>query len=133
MTEIRVTPMREEQIQAVVDLALAQAARQRALDPRLGMTHTRRDLEAALSERQSSGQPLVAIDAAGRVRGYARPGVWELAETSSLHAFLSARNGVARHLALPDPKEADARTVAAALLAALSASWRGSGTTGDLV
>jgi GNAT superfamily N-acetyltransferase len=61
------------------------------------------------------------------------PGVWELAETSILLAFLSARNGVARHLALPDPKEADARAAAAALLVALSASWRGGGTTGDLV
>jgi GNAT superfamily N-acetyltransferase len=134
MTEIRVTPLREEQIQAAVDLALAQDARQRALDPRLGTVRTRGDLEAALAERLSIGEPpLVALDAAGHVRGYALPGVWELAETSILRAFLSARNGVARHLALPDPKEADARAAAAALLAALSASWRGSETTGDLV
>ena len=78
-------------------------------------------------------QPLVVLDANGRVRGYARAGVWELAETSMLRAFLSARNGVARVLALPNPAEADARAVAMALLAALSDGWRGSATTGDLI
>jgi GNAT superfamily N-acetyltransferase len=134
MNETLVTAMRKEQIHAVIDLSIAQATCQRTLDPRLRAIRAREELEAGFAELLSNGeQPLVALDARGRVRGYAWPGVWELAETSILRAFLSARNGVARNLVLPNPKDADAPVVAAALLAALSASWKGSSTTGDLV
>jgi GNAT superfamily N-acetyltransferase len=78
-------------------------------------------------------QHLVALDAKGRVRGYARAGVWELSQTSILRAFLSARNGVAADVALPDPAEEDAQAVAAALLIALAEYWNSNETTGDLI
>jgi GNAT superfamily N-acetyltransferase len=134
MTEIALTHMGDEHLQDVVALLLAQESRQRALDPRLGATRTPQQITAALAIQQSSGeQSLVALDANGRVCGYARPGVWELAETSILRAFLSAHNGVARLLALPDPVEEKAGASAMALLAALSNSWQGNGTTGDLI
>jgi GNAT superfamily N-acetyltransferase len=86
-----------------------------------------------MQRSRSDEQPLVALDARGRVRGYARSSVWELAEASMLRAFLSARSGVARHLALPDPTDEDAHAVAATLFSALSDSWRAHATTGDLV
>src|SRR2546425_11802730 len=103
MTEITVTHMDDEQLDDVVALIIAQESRQHARDPRLVAARTRQRITAALAIQRGSGeQPLVALDANGRVRGYARAGVWKLAETSILRAFLSAHNGVARVLALPD-------------------------------
>lgn len=134
MTEITVTHIGDEHLDDVVDLIAAQESRQHTLDPRLVAAHTQQQISAARALPHSRNkQPLIALDANGRVRGYARPSVWELRETSILRAFLSARNGVAQHLALPDPADEDAHAVAAALLTALSECWRGSGTTGDLV
>lgn len=134
MTEIAITHTGDEHLQDVVALLIAQESRQHALDPRLKATRIRQSIEAALAIQRGSGeQSLLALDASGRVRGYARAGVWELSETSILRAFLSARNGVARVLALPDPADEDARAVATALLAALSDSWWGNSTTGDLI
>lgn len=134
MTEILVTHLHDEHLDDVLTLLVAQRSRQSAVDHRLVATHTRQQMKAALAIRYGSDeQPLVALDANGRVRGFARPDVWELAETSMLRAFLSARNGVAGHLALPDPAEEDAPVVAAALLVALSDSWRSRRTTGDLI
>jgi GNAT superfamily N-acetyltransferase len=134
MTEIAVTHLHDEYLDDVVALIIAQQSRQHALDPRLPAARPRQEITAALAIRHGSGeQPLVVLDANGRVRGYAKPGIWELSETSILRAFLSARNGVAQHLTLPDPAEEDAPVVAAALLTALSDIWQRLDTTGDLV
>jgi len=132
--EIKVTALSGEQVPAVVDLLLAQEARQRERDARLRAARSREPVATALAQRLANGESsLVALDAQGSVRGYAHPGVWSLSETSILRAFLSAQNGVARDLALPDPREADAPAVLAALLEALSMWWKDEGTTGELV
>ena len=96
--------------------------------------HTHTQIEAALQEHAASDlPPQVALAADGHVRGYVRPGIWELPEQSILRAFLSARNGVAHHLALPPPEAPDAQQVATALFSALSEGWRAYDTTGDLI
>src|SRR2546421_6582386 len=111
---IMVTALTDTEVPAVVDLVIAQQARQHAGDPRLGAARSRAQIEATLVERHESGeQPLVALDTHGRVRGYARASVWELSESSMLRAFLSARNGVAQDLTLPDPAVEDAPVVSA--------------------
>lgn len=134
MTEITITHLHDEHLDDVVALIIALQSRQHALDPRLLAVRTRQQITAALTIQHESGeQPLVALDANGRVRGYTRPGVWELSETSILRAFLSAHNGVAGHLTLPDPEEKDARAVATALLATLSDVWQSQHTSGDLI
>ena len=134
MTEIAVTHLHDEHLDDMVALIIAQQSRQHALDPRLPAARPRQEITAALAIRHGSGeQPLVVLDANGRVRGYAGSDVWKLSETSMLRAFLSARNGVARVLVLPDPAEEDAPVVATALLTALSDVWQRLDTTGDLV
>jgi GNAT superfamily N-acetyltransferase len=131
---ITIIHLREEDLTEVVALFLAQQARQHLLDPRLDQARTRQHLTTALAKQLECSEPaLVALDAQGRVRGCALPGVWELPESSILRAFLSARNGVAPLLILPDPAEQEAAAVAAALLSALSEAWQRLGTTGDLV
>jgi GNAT superfamily N-acetyltransferase len=133
MTPITVMPMREDQFPAVIDLIRAQQARHYRHDPCLRGVRSRSQIEAALISRLTEGEtPLVALDAEGRVRGSACPGVWELAEGSSLHAFLSPRNGIVHDLALPDPSEPDAQAIVTALLSALSEQWQARRTTGDL-
>jgi GNAT superfamily N-acetyltransferase len=131
LSDITITTVGAEQLPAVVDLLIAQEVRQWARDPRLRTAHSHELVAASLA--RSCEQSLVALDARGRVRGYARPSVWQLAETSMMRAFLSARNGVAQQLILPDPEDEDAQAVLAALLAALSLWWKDQGTTGDLV
>ena len=127
-------PLSEGQVPAVVDLLLAQEARQGERDARLRAVRSHEQVTASLLKRLDAGESsLVALDARGRVRGYANPAVWQLAETSILRAFLSARNGVARELTLPNPHDGDASTVLAALLTALSAWWKDHDTTGDLI
>jgi GNAT superfamily N-acetyltransferase len=131
---ITITHLREEDLTEVVALFLAQQARQHLLDPRLEQARTRQHLTTALARQPGYSEPaLVALDAQGRVRGCAIPDVWELSESSILRAFLSARNGVAPLLMLPEPAEQEAAAVAAALFTALSEAWRRLGTTGDLV
>jgi len=131
MNEITIVPMSEGHLPDVVALLLAQEARQWARDPRLRTARPHEAVAAVLAG--SCEQALVACDARGRVRGSVQPSVWQLEETSILRAFLSARNGIARHLILPDPNEKDAEAVLAGLLSALSAWWEGQGTTGALV
>jgi GNAT superfamily N-acetyltransferase len=134
MTPITVTPMREEQLPAIVDLICAQQGRHYRLDPRLRGACSRAHIEATLLRlRPTHGAPLVALDREGRVRGYAQPDIWELEEQSLLHAFLSPKNGIARQFTLPDPSEPDAPEVAASLLRALSEAWHVHGATGDLM
>lgn len=134
MNEFTVVPMSEEQIPTVVDLLLEQEARRRRLDLRLPVSHSREQVTARLTDRLAQGEPvLVALDAHGRVRGFASPGVWNLSETSLLRAFLPERAGVTRELALPDPQEGDASRVLGGLLVALSAWWQEQATTGELI
>lgn len=128
---ISITTLGAAQLPAVVALLLAQEARQLGCDPRLRMARSHEAVAAALAG--SCEQALVALDAKGRVWGYVQPSVWELSETSILRAFLSARNGIARHLILPDPDNADVEAVLVSLLSALSAWWKEQETTGDLV
>ncbi len=131
---LTVTALTSQQVPAVVDLLLAQEARQHASDPRLQAARSREQIQAAFAGwHTAERQHLVALDASGQVRGYARAGVWELSQTSILRAFLSPRNGVAAGLALPDPAGADAQAAASALLVALSRYWNNAGTTGDLI
>lgn len=134
MTQITIRTMRDEHLDALSGLLHAQKVRQYMLDPRLVEAGSRQQSLAALA-RQPGGseQALVALDEHGQVRGCAIPDVWELSERSILRAFLSARNGVARLLTLPDPTEEEAAAVAMALLTALSEVWQRLGTTGDLV
>jgi len=131
LSDITITTVGAEQLPAVVDLLIAQEVRQWARDPWLRTARSHEPVAVALTN--SCEQALVALDARGRVRGYIRPSVWQLAETSMLRAFLSARNGVAQQLILHDPADEDAQAVLAALLAALSLWWKDQGTTGELV
>lgn len=134
MNEFTIVPMSEEQIPAVVDLLLAQEARQRALDPRLRLPRSHKQVTALLTERLAAGDPaLVALNAGRKVRGAASPTVWELAETSILRAFLPERAGVTQELALADPQEGDTSRTLVALLMALSIWWQERGTTGELI
>ena len=134
MAPITIRTLSDAEIPDAVDLIAAQEARHYARDPRLTPARPRRQIEAVLARAGSRGErPLVALDARGRVRGYARPSVWQLSENSTLRAFLSARNGVAEDLALPDQDDEDAHAVAEALLAGLNTSWRSNQTIGDLI
>lgn len=131
MHEVTIVPMNEEHLSAVLALFLAQEARQGVRDPRLRTARSHKLVAATLAS--SCEQALVACDAQGRMRGFVQLSVWEIAETSILRAFLSARNGITQHLILPDPGDADAEVVLAGLLSALSVQWKERETTGDLV
>lgn len=131
---ITIAPFTGTATPAVADLMIAQDTRQSASDPRLRPVRQRALVATALARAESGeARPLLALDACGRVRGYAQPSVWPLAETSMLRAFLSARNGVALNLTLPDPADDDALAVATALLAALTDYWKRNATSGDLI
>jgi GNAT superfamily N-acetyltransferase len=132
--EFTVAPMHEEHIPVVADLLLAQERRHRERDPRLRAMRSREQVIAQLAERLAAGEPLlVALNQEQQVRGFASPGVWELAETSILRAFLPERAGVTRDLALADRQEGDASRVLAALLVALSSWWKAQETTGEII
>src|SRR6266516_3963449 len=122
----------EADIPALVDLIRAQQTRQRTGDPRLPQVQRRAQRAASLHEG-SQQEALIALDEKGHVRGYARPGVWEIQPRSILRAFLTARNGIVSTLTLPDPADADAGAVATAFVSALDAFWQQAGTSGDLV
>lgn len=130
---VQIFPAMQEYLPAVLDLLLSQQERHYRLDPRLHL-RTKAEVEARLAMWQQRGErPLIAQDAHRHVRGYVQPAIWELAAHSVLHAFLSARNGVALDLTLPDPTDEDAHGVADALSTALSQFWRQQETSGDLI
>lgn len=129
---ITIVPATETAIPEIVALFLQQQTRQHALNLELAPAQTREQIEAALRVT-SLHDALLALDADGRVRGFAQPAVWELKPTSILHAFLTARNGIVQTLTLPAPSDPDAYEVVAMLLRALNTFWKGSGTTGDLL
>ena len=131
---IIVRPSDTSVLPAVVDLLIAQQARQFSGDSRLRALRSREQVKVELTKvEQEGGNSLVALDAQGRVRGYAVPTLWRVAETSMLRAFLTDCNGVALNLTLPDPSEEDALSVADVLLGTLDEFWRHNGASGDLI
>jgi ribosomal protein S18 acetylase RimI-like enzyme len=135
---LSIVPATQVPLSDLVALVVAQASRLVALDPRLdGILHTPSAVEATLvcQLRQADRVPIALQDHYGRVRGYGLPNVWELAEHSLLHAFLTPRNGIARSLTLPPASDPDAAEVVATMLTALTIDWRNtqSRTTGDLI
>ena len=131
-SSISIVPASDVLLPSVVTLLLAQQARQHAQNPALRTAASRAEVDTALRARIPA-DALVVLNGAGDVRGYAHPEVWELKPTSSLRAFLTARNGVVSPLVLPHPDEPDAQAVVTALLSALDAFWRQAGTSGDLL
>ena len=130
---LSVLPATDEDIPGIIDLMLKQDQWHQTLDKRLHK-RLRNHLEATVVQAMRADErPLVAHDGQGRVRGYIEPDVWELSHHSTLLAFLTRRNGIAKRLTLPSPQEDDAHAVATALLTALSRYWHKQGTTGDLV
>jgi GNAT superfamily N-acetyltransferase len=129
MPDISIVPATEAVLPQVAALLHAQQVRQRLHDPRLPEAISQDSLRAALS----SPLAWVALDEQACVRGYGRPGLWELKPTSILHAFLTARNGTVSPFVLPHPEEPDALTVVAALLEVLDTFWQQAGTSGDLL
>jgi GNAT superfamily N-acetyltransferase len=131
---ITVASLSDAEIPDVVRLIEQQETRLYTLDPRVRAPRSSDEIEDALTHLPpATGRPLVARDRHGRVRGYVQPAVWELPQSSLLHAFLTPRNGIARLLTLPDPADEDASFVAAALLAALTSYWQEKHTSGDLI
>ncbi|HLZ62828.1 MAG TPA: GNAT family N-acetyltransferase [Ktedonosporobacter sp.] len=132
--QITVHPMTRALVPASIDLIIDQQARQHTLNSQLQPAHSRDQIEAALLQHWDQGEnPLVALDEQGRVRGCVQPASWELPPGSALFAFLTARNGIARNMALPAPTDNAAPQVAAALFTALSNYWQAQHTTSDLI
>ncbi len=132
---LSIVPGAQVPLSDLVALVAAQAARLAALDPRLdGILHRPSEIEAVLT-RQLDQVPLVLLDQHGRVRGYAVPDVWELAEHSLLHAFLTPRNGIACSLTLPPANDPAAPMAVKTMLTSLSTDWHAAHnrTTGDLM
>jgi GNAT superfamily N-acetyltransferase len=115
--------------EALIALALAQEARHQAHSSQMLAAHGPAFIEAITQEPSL----IVAIDAAGRLRGAVQPAIWQLKRDSILRAFLASRNGLARHLIVPDPQEADAPAVVDALLKALTDFWQHQDTDADLL
>jgi GNAT superfamily N-acetyltransferase len=114
-------PSHDSEHQTLVALALAQQARLQALMPGLLASPT----QASIAQRlQEATHLLVVEDASGKVRAAAEPAVWEVRRESILRAFVSGRNGIARHVILPSPQEPDAEVITKTLLQALEDSWR---------
>jgi len=124
----------ETMIPAIIALIQAQEARQYRRDRCLRAPRSPERIEGMLFRHFASAEPpLVALDPQGRVRGYASPTLWELNDDSSLHAFLTARNGIVRSLALPSPQQDDALAVAEVLLRAQEEAWQRQQTTGEVL
>jgi ribosomal protein S18 acetylase RimI-like enzyme len=132
---IRVEPLDEKDIGQIVELMQAQNMRQDRLDPRLHTSRGTQELEKMLHAQLSieDGRALVAHDSEGRVRGYALPSMWKMAEDDEMIAFFTKFNGSMQYWILPAPSESDAIPVAEALLDALTEYWQQKGTYGDLV
>lgn len=114
----------DKDIGAVIDLMLAQDERIFALDPRVRKPRTAEQALAYIAEHRAEGQPIVARDHAGRVRGYACATLRETPDDSFMLSFLTSRSGGVRSLTLPSPTAPDAVAVAEALLAGLHEQWQ---------
>ena len=131
---ITVAPGAPGEIPAIADLIVQQETRLHTLDLHLRRAHSRHHIESTLIQQfQNTDVPLVARNEQGRVRGYVQPTLWDLPQTSLLHAFLTPRNGVPRSLTLPAPTDEDATVVVAALLSALTLFWQEKQTRSDLI
>lgn len=75
---------------------------------------------------------VVAVDATGKVRAFAIPGVWEIAEDDEMSGFFLPRNGTVK-LTLPPADEPEATAVAHALLDAVEAWWQAQPVDGSLI
>ena len=122
-------PRKNKEKEALRALALAQEARHQRTSSRMLATHGPASIEALTSEPSL----IVAIDADGCLRGAVQPAIWQLKRESILRAFLASRNGIARHLMVPGPQEADAPAVVEALLEALTDFWQRQETEADLL
>jgi len=135
---LSIVPATRVPLSELVALMAAQAVRLVSLDPRLdGILYGPSEIEAVLSRQlnQPDRVPLGLLDQHGRVRGYALPDVWELAEHSPLHAFLTPRNGIACSLTLPPANDPAAPMAVKTMLTALSTDWHATRNriTGDLI
>lgn len=129
-----VTTLLHDALPGVVALIQAQEERLCACDPLLRPPRSHEHITQMLIRQwPSQPAPFVIWDAAQRVRGYAAPAVWDIGGQSVLHAFLTARNGIAQSLTLPDPRDEDAAEVVETILRLLPASWRQQQTTGELI
>jgi GNAT superfamily N-acetyltransferase len=130
---IDIRPAEHRDLPAVVVLVEQQAQRHNQQNALLPSRHLRAEQLKRLTQQLSTHKPLVAVNQEGDVRGYVCPNVWSLSEHSLLHAYLTARNGIASMLTLPTPHEEDALAVAEALLNTLTSFWRQARTTGELI
>lgn len=132
--DMTVVPATHEKIGVIRDLLQAQQRRWHALDGRLDaeLSEERLASLAVLSKSSGGFEPLIVLDAQGRVRGYAHASIWRLEPESGMLAFFTTSNGITEVLALPDPADLDALSVADALLTALELQWRGARTLGDM-
>ena len=115
--------------EALIALALAQEARHQINSSQRLSAHAPESFEALAKDASL----IVSVDADGRLRGAVQPAIWQIKRDSILRAFLASRNGVARHLILPDPQEADAPAVIESLLEALTDFWQHQDTDADLL
>ncbi|MHB8599579.1 MAG: GNAT family N-acetyltransferase [Ktedonobacteraceae bacterium] len=134
---ITITPATMSMLPTIAWLIRLQGIWQHRQDPRLYTPPpmaTVATLTSALTQpRANATRPLVAVDVQGQLRGYVEPSLWELSAHSPLLAFLTQRNGIARHLIVPTPEEPGASTVMTALLTALAQFWRWESVTADLI
>ncbi len=134
---LTIAPATPAMLPAIAHLLRLQSLRQHRQDPRLCVPTpmaTVAALTTALMQPHAHAMhPLVALDAQGQVRGYVEPSLWELSAHSPLLAFLTQRNGTARHLIVPAPEEPEASAVMTTLLTALTQFWRWESVTADLI
>ncbi|GCF11540.1 GNAT family N-acetyltransferase [Dictyobacter arantiisoli] len=131
--QIMVTAVRDEHGAAIADLIVAQERRWRTLDAYLPAARSVEQARAVITRHpERYDTSLVALNAQGKVRGYARLSLWELPPEDGLRAFFTARNGLVEELALPDPADVDALTVASSLLVALTRQWNKQQTLGNI-
>jgi GNAT superfamily N-acetyltransferase len=134
MTDYAIRTATATDIPALIDLMIAQEARQFIQSASLLAVHSRQQIEAALvSQCNNDIRPCVVLNQYGKVCGYAHPSVWMLKKSSSLLSFLTARNGVVQRLTLPDPTDEYAGTIVNMLLDFLDVFWQKAGTSGDLI
>jgi GNAT superfamily N-acetyltransferase len=130
---IDIRPAEHRDLATVIVLAEQQAQRHSQQNALLPSRHLRAEQMQRLTQQVSTHKPLVAVNQEGDVRGYVCPALWPLSEHSLLRAYLTARNGIASMLTLPEPHEEDALAVSEALLHALTSFWRQAHTTGELI
>lgn len=130
-----ITQLTRAQVPAIVDLIMTQETRQFLQSTPPLAVHSRQQIETVLTTSHCNAdvRPPVLLSQHGKVRAYVHPAVWTLKENSILHSFLTARNGIAQRLTLPDPADENADTIVNTLLDFLDAFWQKADTSGDLI